>query len=34
MNPPFIPFAAEARLDWLDLTHALAAGHDLSLIHI
>tara|TARA_R110002074_G_scaffold32490_12_gene90826 strand:+ start:96 stop:998 length:903 start_codon:yes stop_codon:yes gene_type:complete len=29
MNPPFIPFAAEARLDWLDLTHALAAGHDL-----
>ena len=29
MTVPFIGSEAEARLDWLDLTRALAAGHDL-----
>jgi ornithine cyclodeaminase/alanine dehydrogenase-like protein (mu-crystallin family) len=29
VTPPFVPFEAEARLDWLALTDALAAGHRL-----
>lgn len=29
MNVPVIPFEAEASLDWLDLTDALAKGHEL-----
>ena len=29
MSLPFVPFAAEAKLDWIDLTEALAAGHRL-----